>query len=88
MSTPCDERTIVLASSLGRLDVSEGNAIGNDSVPVDNALVRRDVNTLGLSPHFEVSTRVKDGSREAEECRHESFKVGQHCFCGCPPSVS
>ena len=39
VSVPYGEGTITLTGSLGRLDESEGNAVGNNGAPVDVALV-------------------------------------------------
>ena len=69
---------MVLTSSLSRLNIGEGNAVGNDGVPVDVALVGRDVNTLGLSPLFKVLSELDSGAEDGggeEECRRESFEV-------------
>jgi len=86
-----DERAIALTSSLRRLDIGKGNAFGRDGVPVDVALDRRDVDTLGLSPLREVLSRL-DGGAEGdggeEECGCESSETEQHCCCVRPPSIS
>lgn len=37
VSTPYPERTMALTGYLGRLDISEGNAVSDDIVPVDVA---------------------------------------------------
>lgn len=72
-----------LTSSLGGLDVGEGNAVGNNRGPVDVGLVSRDIDTLWLSFDLEVPRSLisdaEDGNGE-EECRCESFEVGQHCY--------
>ena len=78
---------MVLTSSLSRLNIGEGNAVGNDGVPVDVALVGRDVNTLGLSPLFKVLSELDSGAEDGggeEECRRESFEVEEHRCCVSP----
>ena len=73
-----------LTYSLGRLDVGEGIAVASDGVPVDVALMGRDVDTLGLSPLLEVLSRPNSGAEDGggeEKCRCESLQVEQHCYC-------
>ena len=78
VSVSYSKGTIDLTSSLSRLDIGKGNTVGNDGVPVDVALVGRDVDTLGLSPLLEVLNRVDSGAKGGggeKECGRESFEV-------------
>ena len=84
MSRPRNQNTIGPTGSLGRLDVGEGNAIGSDGVPVDVALVGRDVDALWLSPLLEVLSRSDSGAEGGggeEKCRCESLEGEQHRCC-------
>ena len=91
MSRPRNKDTVGPTGSLGRLDVGEGNTIGSDGVPVDVALVGRDVDALGLSPLLEMLSR-SDGGGEGgggeEKCRCEILEVEQHRCCRRPPSTA
>ena len=77
---------MTLTGSLGRLDVSEGNALVSDSIPVDGALVGRDVDALGLGPLHEVPDGDAEDRSGEKECGGESFEPEQHCCWGPPLS--
>ena len=75
----------MLTGPLGRLYVGEGNAVGNDGIPVNVTLVGRDVDTLGLIPLLKVPSALSDsGTKDTtgeEKCRYQSFDGEQHCCC-------
>ena len=71
---------VAVTSSRGRFDVHKRNVIPFDSVLVDIRLVRRSINTPGLSPLAEAFTReaTQNAGRGEEEAVRKSSEVKQY----------